>query len=326
MIGRLGLLNLAGFSCALALSLLGTQVGARRVPKRQESVLTRTLTRELDAEGRPALRDAGGSLLPLRRYERIASGSLIADRVLLDLCEPTRIVAYSEPSASHPRTGPRFAGKPLLSTRAPLEQVLALKPDLFIVNHLVDPGYVARLRERGVQVFDLGHMRGLDTLLPMIRAIGLLIGAEERAAHYAHTLEQRMQRLTPPGKARTRAMYLSAYGDRLFGGALGTSYSDVLKAAGFRDVAAEAGLTGWPELASERVLALRPDVIVTRTGMTRVLCAREGLGELPACAGKHGVVEVDGRLLDDPGPGMLEAAEALREAVEASQNGRSRLP
>lgn len=319
MTRSLDLLNLFGVALALGLSLLGTQLGSRPAPQGGARPLMLTLAAELGPNGKPALRDAGGRLLPLVRYQRIASGSLIADRVLADLCEPTRIVAFSESSAKNPSTGPRYAGKTLLSTRAPLEQVLALKPDLFVVNNLIDAGYVARLREHGVPVFDLGHMRGLDTLLPSIRALGLLIGAPERAERYARSLAGRMQRLSEQNPTRPRALYLSAYGDRLFGGAQGTSYHDVLTAAGFRDAAAEAGLTGWPELASERVLSLAPEVIVTRTAMGRVICAREGFGQVPACAGKHGVLELPGSLLDDPGPGMLDAAEALRDAAEADQ-------
>lgn len=322
----LDLLNVGGVALALGLSLVGTQLGSRASTVRAPSQETLSLVTERDDRGRAALRDASGVLVPLDDYQRIASGSLIADRVLSDLCEPTRVVAYSEASRANPRTGQRYAGKALLGSRAPLELVLGLKPDLFVVNHLVDAGYIARLRERGIRVFDLGHMRGLDTLLPNIRALGQLIGAPERAERYAHTLQQRMQRLRARGGQRPRAMYMGAYGDRLFGGALGTSYHDVLEAAGLRDVAGEAGLEGWPELSGEQVLALAPERIVTRNGMGRVICQRQGLSLLPACADGRGVLELDGVLLDDPGPGMLDAAEALREAEEAHENRPIRSP
>lgn len=320
------LLNVVAVLLALGGAVLGTQLGSSPVPRRAARAATLLVKPELDDAGKPALRDAGGRLLPLIRYERIASGSLIADRVLLDLCEPTRIVAFSEPSAGNPRSGQRYAGKPLLSTGAPIEQVLGLKPDLFLVNNLIDPGYVARLREHGVRVFDLGHMRGLDTLLPSIRALGLLIGAPERAEQYARSLEGRLQRLRESARGRVGAMYIGAYGDRLFGGARGTSYHDVLEAAGFRDVAAERGLEGWPELSAEQVLTLAPARIVTRLAMGRAICQREGLAQLPACVAKRGVLELDGNLLDDPGPGMLDAAEALREAAQPAETGHSALP
>jgi iron complex transport system substrate-binding protein len=185
------------------------------------------------------------------------------------------------------------------------------------VNNLVDPGYVGQLREHGVRVFDLGHMRGLETLLPNIRAIGLLIGAPERADHYARHLKERMERVAAPrvGKPKPRGLYVSIYGDRMYGGAARTSYHDVLEYAGLRDVAAEAGLDGWPELTGERVLALDPDVLVTQGNMGAVLCRHAGLERLKPCRGEGKLVELPWQLLDDPGPSILDTTELLYDAL-----------
>ncbi len=279
--------------------------------------LTSSVKAEKLKNGTFALRDATGTLIPLKHYTRIASGTLIADRVLADLCEPDRIVAFTKYGAESSHDAHRFKGKAALAGRAPIESVLALRPDLLIVNNLVDPGYVARLREQHIPVFDLGHMRGLDTLIPNIQAIGLLIGAPERANAYAATLRRRMRGITQeaqPKQARPSAMYLAIYADHLYGGAGRTSYHDVLEYAGFVDAAARAGLEGWPELTSERVLALDPDVLLTKHGMGAVLCRHAGLSSLRPCTGEGRLVELPGVMLDDPGPIMLDAAEALHDA------------
>jgi iron complex transport system substrate-binding protein len=172
---------------------------------------------------------------------------------------------------------------------------------------------VARLHDHGVLVFDLGPMRGVSTLLPNIRAIGLLLGAPERAARYADQLQERLRNVAweQAGLVQPRALYLSIYGDKLFGAAAETSYHDVLAYAGLRDAAAMAGLRGWPELSAERVLGLDPDVLITRVGMAPLICRHPGLDQLRTCRGEGRVVELDGALLDDPGPALLEAAEAL---------------
>jgi iron complex transport system substrate-binding protein len=236
--------------------------------------------------------------------------------VLADLCEPTRVVAYTDYGVDKSVSAHRLAGKATLSARASVESVLALKPDLMLVNNLVDPGYVARLREQGIQVFDLGHMRGVETLLPNIRAIGWLTGAPQRGEAYARALESRLTRIAPsPAAPQKRAVYLSVYGDKLFGGAARTSFHDVIHYAGLRDAAAEAGLDGWPELSPERLLALDPDVVLTKPGMGAVLCRQGGLSGLRACNAGGRVVELDGALLDDPGPAILDAAEALAAAL-----------
>ena len=257
---------------------------ARRAP--QAALRKRGGTRDPGGRNPRAARRVG-TAVPLLDYQRIASGTLIADRVLSDLCEPTRIVAFTSHGAADSANAHRLAGKAQIAARAPVETILALKPDLLIVNNLVDPGYVGQLREHGVRVFDLGHMRGLPTLLLDIRVIGWLIGAPERAERYAVSLERRMQRVAAPraGKPAPGAMYIGIYGDRMYGGAAGTSYHDVLVHAGLRDVAAEAGMQGWPELTGEQVLWIDPEVVVTHKHMGAVLCRHAGFELLRPCRG-----------------------------------------
>jgi iron complex transport system substrate-binding protein len=154
------------------------------------------------------------------------------------------------------------------------------------------------------------------SLLPNIRSIGELIGAPVRAARYAQQLQERLRKvaLEEAGRPHPRALYLSIYGDKLFASGADTSYHDVLGYAGLRDAAALAGLRGWPELSAERVLTLDPDVLITRTGMAPLLCRHPGLDQLRVCRGGGRRIELEGALLDDPGPALLEAAEALHAA------------
>ncbi|MDB4989342.1 MAG: hypothetical protein JWN04_4520 [Myxococcaceae bacterium] len=316
---RLDLLNLLTLLSALALAMTGSallpQRGAGRARAATRAASLRPAELEHLPDGRKALRDARGILVPLLDYRRIASGTLVADRVLVDLCEPDRVLAYSRAAEQTP-SAHRYVGKPTLDTRDGVERVLALKPDLLIVSELVDASYLARLEERGIRVFALGPMQGISTLLPEIRALGLMIGAEARADQYARTLQQRLENVARevPTGARARTLYLSIYGDKLFASAAATSYHDVIGYAGLSDAAAVAGLTGWPELTGERVLALDPEVLVTRTGMSPLLCRHPGLELLRPCRGQGRIIELDGALLDDPGPAMLEAAEALHAA------------
>lgn len=307
---KLELLNLLAVLSALALAIAGGSAPQPDEPPAQRAPIANALSPERLADGTRALRDARGVLVPLRPYARIASGTLVSDRVLLELCEPQRVVAFTRYAADTP-FGHRYADKPTLSARDDVEHVLALRPDLLLVSDLVDPGYVARLRERGVQVFDLGPMHGLPTLLHAIRAVGWLIGAPERAERYARTLVTRLSAVAP-SEAGPRTLYLARYGDKLFAAGAHTSYHDVIGFAGLTDAASD--LEGWPELSAERVLAIDPDILLTRTGMAASLCRYPGLALLRPCQAGGRVIELDGALLDDPGPTVLDAAEALRHA------------
>jgi iron complex transport system substrate-binding protein len=307
-------LALAG--AVIASVVAATQAGAR-TQVRLEQIAPRVvpIVETTLPDGTRALRDAAGVLTPLRRYQRIVSTSLVADHVLHALCEPERIVAVSAMSKASARFAHRHAAQQGIGSPAELEAILALHPDLLIINHFGDPRFAARLRAHGIVVFDLGEMHGLPTLLPNIRTLGALVGREAEADRLAISFERRLRAVASdlPAEQRQRGLYVSAYGKQLYGGARGTSYHDVLVHAGLRDVA--EGYEGWPAFDPEQVLQLDPDVLVTKRGMARELCAAPGLSALRACRGQARIVEIDADLIDDPGLPMLDAAEELHARV-----------
>jgi iron complex transport system substrate-binding protein len=303
---------------ALAASVLSAMTGGARTQVRLEQVAPTVvpIAETTMPDGTRALRDASGTLVPLRHYARIASTSLVADHVLDALCEPERVVAVSALSKTSTHFAHKHATQVALSSAAELETILSLHPDLLITNHFGDPRFAARLRAQGIAVFDLGEMHGLDTLLPNIRVLGALLGVNEQAGALARSFGRRMRAVASdlPPERRKRGLYLSSYGKQLYGGARGTSYHDVLVHAGLVDLAADR-YEGWPALDPEQVLVLDPDVLVTKRGMGRELCASPGLSALRACSGRARVVELDAELIDDPGLPMLEVTEELHALV-----------
>ncbi|WP_437603692.1 ABC transporter substrate-binding protein [Sorangium sp. So ce590] len=263
-----------------------------------------------------ALEDHAGAAVALLDFRRIASASSVADALLVELCEPDRIVAFTGYGARRSPRGYRYAGKARVEDIADIEALLALRPDLILLNGYGDPRPIARLREAGLTVYDLGPMRGLAALVRNAHEIAALVGHPERGRRFATALAHGMAAVAadiqPP--QRRRGMYLSGYGGRLFGGTAGTSYHDVLASAGLVDAAASAH-RDWPEYTPEQILTLDPDVLVTNAGMRRVLCGQAGLDRLRACSAAGGVVELDDALLGDPGPAMLDAARIVRAAV-----------
>jgi iron complex transport system substrate-binding protein len=261
------------------------------------------------------LLDASGEFVPIGAPSRVAATSLLANDLLLSLCEPDRIVALARPP-SDARATYRYAGKPALSGAADIETLLRLHPDLVLVNAgIAGEGHVARLREAGLHVFDLGPMRGLGTVLPNIRNVAALLGRPDAGRELAHRLEFRMRALarSVPESARADGMYVALYGDALSGGTAGTSYHDVLHAAGVRDIAARL-YRDWPRYTPEALLALDPELIVTHRNMGHAICALPGVQQVRACRNRR-VIELDPALLADPGLGMFDAAESLFQAL-----------
>jgi iron complex transport system substrate-binding protein len=250
------------------------------------------------------------------------STGVLPDRLLLELCEPDRILAFSATSTRPSPWSFRYAGKPAVDGLGPVESMIALKPDLILMNNFGAIDRVAKLRAAGIEVFDLGQLRGMSTLLPTIEILAELVGHPERGMHLAAAFERRMKNVAgrlDPGLERRRAMYIASIGPRLYGGTTGTSYHDVLVHAGLTDVAASR-YVDWPQYTAEQVLSLAPDLVLTKAGMASIVCAYPGMDRLPACKTASGIVELPAALLDDPGPAMLEATEELFARVYGPGN------
>ncbi|HZJ63335.1 MAG TPA: ABC transporter substrate-binding protein [Kofleriaceae bacterium] len=316
---RTGIINLAAMFAVLAVSLSAAMVirrdSATAVTVASPAPGATTYLVDL-GNGRRGVRDAADVVAPVVDYRRILSGSSTADWLLSELCEPDRVIAVTRRSLETAPWRYRYAGKPMVASLENIETLLAMQPDLLILDSFGDPRRVARLREQGLQVFDLGQMRGASSVLTAMRRVGALLGRAARAEQLARRYQRSLSALAAdvPEDRRPRAMYLGVYGDKLFGGAAGTAYHDILVYGGLRDAAADR-FDGFPDYSPEQVLGIDPDVIVTHTGGGDPLCHHAGLRELGACRRPGGIVEVDSFTLDDPGVGILEAAEAIASVV-----------
>jgi len=270
-------------------------------------------------KGRPAassgsarLVDASFHPVPLRRYTRIVSTNLVTDRLLLELAEPDRILSFSRAAAERPQDGYRYAGKLVIDGFGPVEALIALQPDLVLTNSFGTPGRAAKLRSAGIEVFDLGELRGVGSLVIATETLAELLGQPERGRQFARTFVQRLNSVAAglTGRPRKTALFLSIIGNQVQGGTAGTALHDILTAGGLVDIAA-ANYRDWPAYSAEQLLALHPDLIVTKQGMFAAVCAFPGADHLLACRGPDRIIELPAELLDEPGPAMLEAAEAI---------------
>ena len=263
-------------------------------------------------DGTQAITDAHGALIPLRPYQRIISLGIASDALLAELCEPNRIIAVST-YLRGPLTV-RLNGIPRLDGLENLEAIIAHKPDLVLVSASADEtDRITRLREAGLTVCDLGTQGGVATLLPNVRRIGALLQADARAEQYLTIFTRRLANVAaslPPNQAKRRALYLGVFGREIYGGTVGSSFHDILIAAGLMDVAA-AEFTGWPAFSLEQIIVLKPDVIVLSPTSATALRALPGASLLTALNRPDGLIIVDGELIEDPGPRLLEAAETV---------------
>jgi len=279
------------------------------------TALVQTRVSSAVAPGTSTVTDATGTKVAVREYSRIVSTSTIADQVLIEIIDPARLLAVSA-HTRRTQKSEEYSDKIGVERARDIETIIELRPDIVFINNFVDRRHVERFKDAGLNVFDMGEMRGLQTLPANIRQVAAVVGVAARGEHLAERLLTELRAVSAdiPEAERKRGLYVGIHGDRLYGGTEGTSFHDVIVAGGVIDVAAEAGFHSWPAFTNEQLLSLDPPWIITNPGTEEALCRHPGLESLEACK-RDQVRSIETDLLTDPGLGMVEAARAVRTAI-----------
>jgi len=224
------------------------------------------------------------------------------------LGEQDRIVGVSGYAVRPPqvrREKPRVSA--FISADVP--KILALEPELVLTFSDLQADIVAELVRAGVAVHAF-NQRDIAGILAMIRTLGALVGASERAGQIATSFEQRLasiaSTLRPLPKPR---VYFEEWDDPLIAG-IGW-VSELIEIAGGEDVLPE--LRGQ-RAAKERIVspdtvrAAAPDVILASWCGKKVapdrIRTRPGWHEIPAVRNNR-IVEIKSPLILQPGPAAL---------------------
>lgn len=208
---------------------------------------------------------APGAPSPARR---VVPASATAVDMLAALVEPERVagfpvqaleysVLHGDPAAfrDHPRFDVWLA-----------EPVLALAPDLVVVDPWQAVETNARLAEAGVRVHRLPEVADLPEAYAALEALAEAVGADEgRLDALLADCAAREARLEQRAAARGRrfeALCYSNFGAAGWTAGARTTLDQVMRLAGCTNLAAEAGRSGHVELTFEELLVLDPEVIL----------------------------------------------------------------
>jgi iron complex transport system substrate-binding protein len=237
------------------------------------------------------------------------------------LGEQDRIVGVSGYAVRPPevRSKPRVGA----FTSARLDKILALKPDLVLAFSDLQADIVRDLAKAGVAVH-LFNQRDLAGIFAMIRTVGALIGASEKAERLACSLEARIAEVSRAvtGSKRPR-VYFEEWDEPMIAG-IGW-VSELIEIAGGEDVfACRRGAAAARDriVSSADVIAARPDVILAswcgRKVVPRQIAERPGWAALPAVTSGR-IVEIKSSIILQPGPAALtDGLDAVRAALFSS--------
>jgi uncharacterized iron-regulated membrane protein/ABC-type Fe3+-hydroxamate transport system substrate-binding protein len=207
-----------------------------------------------------AFTDAKGHKVTLTaKPVRIASTVLGIDENLMDLVDPSRIVAMTEIAKTMPDVSN-------IASRVPAEKaiigspqkVVDAKPDL-----VLSATYTASLADfliaRKLPVYQFSEWGSVDALLKNFEVLGQLVGEEQKAA--AVLKADRAVLAAAAQKKWPRPIRAIYYSEGIVFAA-GTVPSQVLALAGFADAASAFGLSNYVKSSPMLIKNLNPDVVL----------------------------------------------------------------
>lgn len=242
------------------------------------------------------------------------------------LGEQDRIVGISGFTVRPPQARKE---KPKVSafTSAKLDKITELAPDLVLGFSDMQADIARDLVRAGIEVHVFNH-RSVNGILRMIRTLGALVGAGERAEQLVMSLEQRLVQVRAEAAtlARRPRVYFEEWDEPMITGIRWVS--ELIEMAG--------GIDCFPELAREPlgrhrivgnpadVIARSPDIIIGswcgKKFQPASVCARAGWSAIPAVV-RGDVYEIKSPLILQPGPAALtDGVDAIAQIIRRWAN------
>ena len=200
-----------------------------------------------------------------------------------------------------------------------IEEILALTPDLVLMNSMAQPSeQVEAVEKAGVPVF-VTAATDIDGVYTAIAGIGQAVGkdveAEALVAEMKAGFESVKAKVTASDAPKTVYFEVSPLEYGLWTAGKGTFMNELAEMLGLKNVFED--VNGWAEISQEQVIARNPDLIVTVTMYfgegpkpDEEILTRAGWEGITAV--KEGkILTADSNAMTRPGPRLTEAAQSL---------------
>lgn len=207
----------------------------------------------------------GNSVHIAQKPQRILTGSLTYDTIVLGLVPPDRLAAVnhlgnSPLSSSIAELTPQIPLKILSSTGAPLETVMKARPDIIFMPSWIGADYLESLRQLGYPIVICQGPNNIEETKDAIRLIARAIDEVAAGERIIAEMERQLAEIDQVLAARTdrRPVGMLISSMQRWGGP-GCMYDDLCTRARIENGIATAGLKNGEYLAKELVVKANPD-------------------------------------------------------------------
>lgn len=201
-----------------------------------------------------------GALAPTAQAapRRVVSINLCTDQLAMLLARPDQLVAISDIARDPVASAMWREAEAYPAITGGAEEIKLLAPDLVLAGDYSPASTVNLLRRLGIPIETFAIEESFEDIRASILRMGELLGTQGRAEALIAAMDET---LAAPISAEPRPRALLYYANGYTSGAQ-TLADEVLRAAGYANVAAEQGLTGLAHLPLELLVLDDPDLLI----------------------------------------------------------------
>ena len=207
---------------------------------------------------------AGTAFSPAFSADRVMSLNLCTDQLAMALAAPGQLSSISFLSRDPSLSAMHEEAETYRVNHGRAEEVFLENPDLVVTGTYSLHNTTGLLKRLGFRVEEFSFIQTVETIPDDIRRMGALLGQAARAEAMAKDFEAELSRIESRQCGKQPTAIAFEQGGVAAGS--GTLADSALAAAGFRNLAAEAGIAGMAPMPIELIVPQKPDVIITRAG------------------------------------------------------------
>ncbi len=190
---------------------------------------------------------------------KVASINLCTDQLLMELADPEQIISISnlsfEKSGSyHYQQAHAFA-----SNEGHAEQIFILNPDIVLAGQYTATHTLRQLKELGLNVQIVPIANSLDSMMSNIELVANSIGQAERGKALLAGIKKRLQKIEPAPAIQPS---VAAYDPNGYTVGNDSLRGELMRLAGWKNIASEAGIDSFGTLDLETLVRLAPNAII----------------------------------------------------------------
>jgi iron complex transport system substrate-binding protein len=231
---------------------------------------------------------------------RVVSVTLATDEILMDMIDPQRIVALSNLAPTRGSLVAERVADIKHFVGDDVESIIALEPDLCFLASYNREELRSLLVDSGIPVFVFQRFNRLEDIRENLHTVGRAVGAEARADQMVAAMDRKLAFVAEHLPDRQKWPTALVYGRSGWVAGTDTVQTEVFEAAGIRNAAAEAGITGLAQVSEEQVLEMDPDYFVVAAESFGTGPEQAWLVNNPALASLSAIRDKRFVLIDEP--------------------------